>query len=223
LPELPEAWAEALGEPVWRLEWLARDGTVRTMETPAAPQAVELYDALGSYMLAWPCWPEKGIEAGEVYPAGGVFPVDAQGSSFELSWRGGVDAFFWKSLACEGSEKYSVFKFNWWKFREMWEESTLDDEVLADPWLVDWKDLAHKTAILGFDKRRIAAEYRVYKSHTGNDFSGVWLSPSSFAEPIVVAEGAPLRLPIVQKTAILFSDRGIIKYWQKEAVLKLFE
>jgi hypothetical protein len=100
LPSLPGAWTELLGEPRWRLEWIDPAGG-RVFRDGAAADFGDLEIPLGpaSPILAWPYWPRSDIPPGCLRPAGALFPFDAAGDRISLSWRGGIDAFFFRELA----------------------------------------------------------------------------------------------------------------------------
>jgi hypothetical protein len=234
LPAVNESWVSILGEPVWHIEYLGRDGRIHELDTTASV-AVELYDGGSSFALAEPYWPERGFARGEFRPAGAVFPLDAEGPELALSWLGGVEAYFWRALAWEGrraSGNHSPANFNWKKVRALFEDGALSDEILSNPWLVDWDDLAHKTSVAGFDKNRITSEYRVQKTSYGASFYGTWYGASPFADPVEIpwpadteSSGEPpppasIRLPILPTVEFLFSETGVIRYWHGEPVFR---
>jgi hypothetical protein len=194
LPEAPPAWVSLLGEPQWRLEWLNPQGEKReiTVQNDAVPE-IDLPETWTSPVLAWPYWPDLGIESGVFRPAGALCPFDASGDAISLSWRGGVDAVLYWELARaaspetgdEVSRAASRFPhyFNWPRFREFFiEESGVNEEVRADPWLADWTAIAAKIVKSGFDKRRLVPEARIEVPVPVGP--GPWIGVSPFAEPL---------------------------------------
>jgi len=123
-------------------------------------------------------------------PAGGLFPFDARGSTLSLSWRGGVDAMFYRELCAAAAETPSQqssvprlpWNFNWPRFRELYDDSGVNAEFRADPWLADWPGIAAKVWQSGFDKRRLVPQTRREMRVTAPP--GPWIGTSPFAAPL---------------------------------------
>jgi hypothetical protein len=134
-----------------------------------------------------------------------------------LSWRGGVDAFlYWELAAAKGAggetpEDRAAARlpenFNWPRFRELFDDETVNKEVQRDPWLVDWQDLAHKIVQSGFDKRRlvpgVCTEMRIFLP------PGLWAGTSPFAEPLSFEEGTAV-FPVREGVNVWVSEAGIL-------------
>jgi hypothetical protein len=143
--------------------------------------SIETGETWASAILAWPSWPGSGLEKGVFRPAGAIAPFDCSGDRVMLSWQGGIDAFFYRELARLGwGGSRSPERFDWPRFRELFSgEGPLSPEVCANPWLVDWTDVAKKTTASGFDRRRLVSAY------TGSitvlvPASGPWAASSPF-------------------------------------------
>jgi len=166
LPELPPHWEELLGEPHWRLEWVAEDGRWREREMVNSRDApgLALFREWATPVLAWPFWPERGLIPGMMKPCGAIFPWDASGEKITLGWKGGVEAFFWKELASADFSSAAArgrfpWYFDWPRFRDLlYESGNVPETVSRDPWLADWNSIAQKTVQSGFDRRRIVAQ-----------------------------------------------------------------
>jgi len=162
---------------------------------------ISLPQTWASAVTAYPFWPEKGLGPGIFKPAGAIFPYDASGKRLILSWQGGVDAaLYWElAKACggapvgeaeseeESSERAAVARlpvnFNWPRFRRLFDDSSLNAEVRADPWLADWAGIAAKIVQSGFDKRRLVPEAR--GDLTVPVGPGPWIGASPFAAPLI--------------------------------------
>jgi len=233
LPALPQAWEDILGSPNWRIEWVNKEGRkeARTVQgngglTICPPQTWV------SAVSAFPFWPEKGLESGIFKPAGAIFPYDASGKSLILSWQGGVDACLYWEMArawagqdsaeeslesaavlerAAGSERAAVARlplnFNWPRFRRLFDDTSLNAEVRADPWLADWPNIAAKIVQSGFDKRRLVPEPR--SALTIPVSPGPWIGTSPFAAPLVF------------ETTPIFSVRPTADTWvSKQGILR---
>jgi hypothetical protein len=123
-PALPDTWREVLGEPRWRVVWISPQGE-QTLESDG--KDAPLVDPLIEWttpVIAYPFWPERGIRADMMKPAGALFPLDVNGGTIKLSWQGGVEAFIYKELASTPPEATSGTPrrpqyFNWPRFREL--------------------------------------------------------------------------------------------------------
>jgi hypothetical protein len=72
--------------------------------------------------------------------------------------------------------------FDWPRFRQLFDDPSINAEVCADPWLADWRVIAEKTVLSGFDKRRMVPEPRgTLKVPAG---PGPWAGTSPFAAPL---------------------------------------
>jgi hypothetical protein len=203
-PPIPPAWAEILGSPAWRVQWINPRGEWEVMET-GSPRGGIARSGLGdldlpvsgtSPVLAWPFWPDRGVPPGGFHPAGAIFPFDVSGGDLILSWEGGVAAFFYRSLAeaaGTGSSKTALRRpgnFDWPRFRELFRDPALGESFRADPWTADWELIARETVESGFDKRRLVSVSR-------NELSvpvhkGPWISASPFPPPLFFGEDPPL-------------------------------
>jgi len=192
LPSLPQAWEAILGEPYWRLEWFDADGRKRSaLLSGEGGLEIALPGTMANPVLALPFWPGKGIGPGVFMPAGAVFPFDVSGKRLVLSWQGGVDANLFMELARSANGGLAPsgnaalrlpWNFNWPRFRRLFEDPALNDEVRADPWLADWPDIAARTLQSGFDRRRLVPEAR-----SGLEIPlgrGPWIGTSPFAAPM---------------------------------------
>ena len=212
LPELPEHWGEILAEPHWRLEWAGPGGIWHEREIPPGqmPPDIALMPEWSSPALAWPFWPERGLVPGMMRPAGAVFPWDARGGKLAITWRGGVDALFWKELALaertsDAAERRLPWYFDWPRFRELLQSEHISEAVREDPWLADWKSIAGRTVQSGFDRRRIAS--RSFTELAVPSLDGRWIGSSPFALPL----DAPPHLNVTAVVDIWVSPSGILK------------
>jgi hypothetical protein len=211
LPAIPASWLEVLGEASWYVEWVDEDGDKRSAEVvTGASVSASIMREWSTPVLAWPYWPDKGIKHGTMKPAGAIFPLDADGGSFKLSWLGGVEAAFYWELAGLASEKRLPHLFNWPRFRELLFSEQLAEEVRLDPWLADWKSIAAKTAASGFDSRRITAQKR---SPVTVDIpaDGPWVGVSPFAPSEDWATGESAVLQIGEQAESYFSPSGVLR------------
>jgi hypothetical protein len=219
LPVVPQAWEDILGSPSWRIEWVNEKGGKETMTVPGKGGGnISLPQTWVSAVSAFPFWPEKGIGPGIFKPAGAIFPYDASDGSLILSWQGGVDAVLYWELArayggteAEESSERAVtripMKFNWPRFRRLFDDPSLNAEFRADPWLADWAGIAAKIVKSGFDKRRLVPEPRnALEVQVG---PGPWIGVSPFAAPLFF-ETTPIFL--VKPTADTWVSReGILR------------
>jgi hypothetical protein len=218
LPELPPAWTSLLGEPHWKIEWLNTEG-VKTMMTVQGGQRPEinLPQTWASAVSALPYWPDQGIEPGVFRPAGAIFPFDVCEKVLALTWRGGVDAtLYWEiaqaaadqadDAAARAAVSRLPWNFNWPRFRELFNDPTVNAAVHADPWLADWSSIAAKIVKSGFDKRRLVPEAR---SELRIPVAlGPWIGTSPFAEPLLF-ENFPV-FPVRQEVDTWVSAEGLL-------------
>jgi len=221
LPELPGHWLGILEEPHWRLEWVGEAGLWLEWELGPGqtPPPVSLMPEWSSPVLAWPYWPSIGLFPGMMRPAGAMFPWDVSGqAALTLSWRGGLDAVFWKELA--NAERPSTpesataarripWYFDWPRFRELLSGEDIPEAVRHDPWLADWKDIAQRTVNSGFDRRRIVSRRFSELEIPGLD--GLWAGSSPFAPPIEAQSDSPLSISVNDTTDVWVSSGGVLK------------
>jgi len=216
LPELPDDWSEVLGEAHWHLEWIGEEGTWHEWEGKPGAEAPSLYliQSWTTPVLAWPFWPELGLDFGIMRPAGALFPWDTYGKELVLSWEGGVDAVFWKELAAVGRQETAQnerfpWLFDWPRFREIMAGEEIGGAVRQDPWLVDWKEVGRKTVESGFDRRRIKA-----MKFTSVEIplpEGRWVGSSPFAPVLETSGEKPFPLEVTDAVGIWVSAEGILK------------
>ena len=222
LPELPEHWKEILGEPHWRLEWIGGGGAwhERELSPGQAPPSIPLMPEWPTPVLAWPFWPGRELLPGMMRPAGAIFPWDACGDTFGLSWQGGVHALFWKELALaerpSAPESASAARrlpwyFDWPRFRELLESENIPEAVREDPWLADWKSIAGRTVQSGFDRRRIVSRKFTELSVPIPGLGGRWIGSSPFAQPLDATADGSLRLSITDTTDTWVSSGAVLK------------
>ncbi|MDR0602258.1 MAG: hypothetical protein LBG42_07735 [Treponema sp.] len=219
-PEFPPHWKEILGVPRWRLEWINPGGSRQIREIADGERMeITVIPEWPSPVLAWPLVPGRGIRAGVLKPAGGIFPWDAAGKALRLGWQGGLDAFFYRELATAfvrthgagraGSANRLPQYFDWPRFRELFTSGVLSDEaVRGDPWLADWTAIAEKTVQSGFDRRRIKASTRTGLSVPVDP--GPWAGTSPFALPLFSDEG-PIVFPVGPDPDTWYSAGGAIR------------
>jgi hypothetical protein len=211
-PDLPESWLEVLGEANWHTEWIGKDGNLHSAEVePEGLAYAGLAQEWASPVSAWPYWPDKGIRYGVMKPSGAIFPLDVSGGSIQLTWSGGIDAIFFRELAALNSEKRLPHNFNWVRFRELFSGGVLSEDILLDPWLADWKEIAAKTVLSGFDRRRIISQKRTSISLTV-PASGPWTGTSPFMRTGDWQKGETITLKAGAVVDSYFCPEGILHY-----------
>jgi hypothetical protein len=177
--------------------------------------------------LALPFWPEKGIRPGVFKPAGAIFPFDVSSKTVTLSWRGGVDAVLFWELASAAATSTTTGRavdrlpqnFNWPRFRQLFDDPSVNAEFRADPWLADWSGIAEKIVRSGFDKRRLVPETRgTLKVPTG---PGPWTGTSPFAAPLFF-EDAPV-FPVRPAGDTWVSAEGLLRCNTEAWILREWE
>jgi len=225
LPEVPAAWVSLLGEPDWRLEWLDSDGREQIADIlPGNNAVIELPVTWTSPVTAWPYWPGRNLIPGHFKPAGALFPFDADGERLLLSWEAGRDAVFYRELAIaagQNSAKNPAY-FDWPRFRSLFQLETLNEDVRKDPWLVDWRSVAEKTASSSFNQRRLVPE--VPKFIAISVPAGPWYGASPFAEPLYFdfEEGETPVFPVRSGINVWVSAEGILRFTDKTYVFTEF-
>jgi hypothetical protein len=213
LPELPSAWQAVLGDAHWSVEWTDGEGMLQTgVLPPRRVFSLALVNDSSSPVFAYPYWPDRRLKPGDLKPAGALFPWDARDGKLVLSWRGGVDAVFWRELSRAGNSERDAASFNWKRWREAWADGSFPPAVADDPWLCDWDRIAAKTVASGFDKRRIVPVHYPQLALSGETWQGVWYGPSPFQPGIFAASGAPLSLPLVPPSSVAFGETGFVRY-----------
>ncbi|MDR2110725.1 MAG: hypothetical protein LBP32_05400 [Spirochaetaceae bacterium] len=213
LPPPPPEWTAMLGPPMWRIEWIDRDGVVRVTETgETAVSGVELFQEWTTPIIAYPYWPHRGIGPRVMCPGGALFPFDARGGRITLSWKAGVDAGFYLALAgvdTAGDTRNPRY-FNWPRFRTLWDDPRVAGEIRADPWLADWPSISRHTVQSGFDWRRIIPREREKLPVTVPQ-SGPWVGTSPFAEPLILEAGKTASLDVTGEVDTYISAGGILR------------
>ncbi|MDR1618657.1 MAG: hypothetical protein LBS06_06375 [Treponema sp.] len=219
MPELPSHWTALLGNPRWRIDYFDARGVWDRFETGGdgvGEAEVSLLPYTASAVAAWPFWPDRGIHPGVFRPAGALYPFDISGGSLTLSWRGGVEAFFYRELAASAgraapsaSALRQPQNFDWPRFREILSDPAADEAVRTDPWIADWRSIAEKTVRSGFNRRRIVpAETGLIPVPAGE---GPWFGVSPFAAPWRAGPEEPPLFPVGTETASFFSPAGTLR------------
>ena len=216
-PDIPEGWETVLGDPSWRVDWLNDEGDLKTVTVNGnASVEISLPQTCASAVSALPFWPDKGIIPGIFRPAGAIFPFDVRDKRLVLTWQGGIDAnLFWELAGAYGAEQESAERaaarlpqnFDWPRFRLLFDDSTLNGDIRADPWLADWHGIAVKIVQSGFDKRRLVPEERSELRIPAG--AGPWAGTSPFAAPLFF-EAAPV-FPVRQAADTWVCAEGILR------------
>jgi hypothetical protein len=212
LPQVPKAWISLLGDPCWRLEWLDPDGKKQSADiSPGKNMEIGLPATWANPVIAWPYWPDKNLFPGHFKPAGALFPFDVSRKNLPLSWNAGIDTFFyWELTFANGKNAAKIpANFDWPRFRELFEINVLNEAVVKDPWLVDWRLVAEKTIASNFDRRRIVPE--AVKLINVPVSAGRWYGTSPFSESLYFAEGDPTVFPVRPGINVWISAEGILR------------
>ena len=209
---LPEVWVSILGEPHWRVEWLNHDGQKQTADF--APEQIsrieiEIPAAWANSVTASPYWTAFNIIPNIFKPAGAIFPFDVKKKSLQLSWEAGPDAVFYWELARAQKNSRAPGDFDWPRFRELFQSDALSEAVREDPWLVNWHNLAEKTAESNFDRRRISAEAVEIKKIPVP--AGTWYGTSPFAKPLFFTGNETPVFPVRPGINLWISEKGILR------------
>jgi hypothetical protein len=239
-PALPAAWQEMMGPAHWRLSWLNPQGIPQFKECGAFPESggggktsIAAVLEWATPVLAYPYWPSRGVLSGEMRPAGAIIPFDASGSALQLSWQGGVDAWFYRELseartAAGNADTGTVDEaalnkrrpeyFDWPRFRSLMESDVIPEAVRDDPWQVDWQDVAVRTVSSGFDRRRIKVQAGEELLVTGDALSKaatLFTGPSPFAKPLALEPGTGFRFRVTIRPDTYVSTGGILRVSRK--------
>ena len=213
LPELPGHWEEMLGKAHWRLEWIDESGSWQRWEGRPGmePPELSLINGWIYPVIAWPFWPEWNLFPALMRPGGALFPWDIYGGELRLSWEGGVDAFFWKELGVfsQANAQRAPWNFDWPRFREILADGNINEDLKQDPWLADWRDIARRTVMSGFDSRRIVP--RVSSELVIPELGGSWIGSSPFMPPLDAPLQGPLELNVYDSTDTWVSSEGVLK------------
>ena len=211
-PQAPEPWVSLLGEPHWRVEWLAPGGFRQIADVlPGEGLNIEIPVEWTNPVTARPYWPGLNLFEGVFMPAGALFPFDINGNSLCLSWEAGPDTVFYWELAqavSPGSSKIPA-NFDWLRFRELFKSGELNTSVSKDPWLVDWRYVAEKTIEANFDRRRLIP--RTASSVSIPVPSGSWYGTSPFAEPLSFPEQKPPSFPVRPGLNVWICSEGMLR------------
>jgi len=214
LPEPPNPWISLLGNPYWHIEWLNPDGEKQAEDIPPGSGiVVEIPITWANPVTAWPFWPNHNLIPGHFKPAGALFPFDIDNNRLRLSWESGPDTiFYWElALANAGDMSKLPSNFDWSRFRNLFKDGTLKEEICIDPWVVDWRSFAKTTVNSTFYSNRLSPAEK--KDLNIPVSSGTWYGSSPFAKPLYFAEDDP----------VIFEVRtGGVNVWiSKEGILRV--
>jgi hypothetical protein len=214
LPKTPQSWVSLLGEPYWLVEWIDPGGQKKSMNIiPYYSLEIELPVTWANPVTAWPYWPKHNLIPGLFKPAGTLFPFDAKDRRLSLSWEAGPDTIFYWELVLANLNKQNDSRmpanFDWPRFRELFKINVLNKAVSEDPWLINWRSVAERTASGNFDRRRLVSENIELKTIPVS--GGPWYGTSPFAKPLVFAEGDTPVFPVLPGVNVWVSAEGILK------------
>jgi hypothetical protein len=212
MPQPPKSWVSLLGQPHWRVEFLAKDGTKQSKDIlPGQSAEIELPITWTNPVTAWPYWPDHGLIPSYFKPAGGLFPFDVSGKKLILSWEAGIDTAFYWELALSNSENVKKIptNFDWSRFRELIKTDILENPGIEDPWLIDWSNVAEKTISSNFDRRRLVPQTSVLEKIPVT--SGTWYGTSPFAQPLSFSNGETPFFPVRPGINLWISAEGILR------------
>lgn len=215
LPSVPGSWLAVLGEPAWLLRWYGPDGSERSAFVRGAGSPVlELPDAVSSPVLAYPCWPDSGVEAGLARPAGAIVPFDQRDGMIVLTWKGGVSALFYRELLHAGGPSDRLpERFDWPRFSALLDSESIQPSAREDPWRVDWRTVAIRTRVSGFDSRRIVPRV-VVPIRLAAPFPGPWVRTSPFLSEPVESNSGFLDAEAAEAPDAFLSSEGVLKFVQ---------
>jgi hypothetical protein len=219
MPEPPSRWTALLGRPRWRIDCPGPGGLRARFETGGEGAEVSLPPYAAAAVTAWPFWPDRGIPPGIFRPAGALYPFDASGAALPLSWRGGVEAFFYGELAAAAERAAPPApalrrprNFNWPRFRQLLSDPAIPETVRSDPWTADWRGIAEKAVRSGFSRRQIAPAQTILVPVPAPP--GPWFGVSPFAPPWQAGPGETPLFPVgtgAASAASYFSPAGILR------------
>jgi hypothetical protein len=225
LPEIPIDWENVLGKPVWKIEWVDKNGNWQKIDVQENRNfSLEICNTKLNPVIAYPFWPEKNIAPKIFFPAGAIFPLDVHNNRINLDWQAGIDAqlYLYLSKYNNGGTR-NPDQFDWLRFRTLLRTEMENAEIIANPWIVDWENAAKKIAASGFRSSYIKAAKYTEISATIPE-SALWISPSPFetgkkwetGETIVLnASETPSRF-ISAKGTIVFTDKTWDYFPRKE-------
>jgi hypothetical protein len=199
------------------VEWIDRQGAIQSLEADGVRGIdLNLIDAWTNPVLAYPYWPDRKIAPGIFRPAGALYPFDVREGKLSLSWRGGVEAWFYRCLreaqarsSGETGKRRPEF-FDWPRFRALLDSPDINAEVALDLWLPDWREIAAKTLQSGFDQKRIKPR-ALEELPVIIPWTGIYLGSSPFAEAFHGEAG---------ETAVFSVDGGVDTYVSAGGILR---
>ena len=210
-PDLGQELTDVLGDPHWVLSIRESDGLAGPGFDADSSFAL-FHPGQTASVLAYPTWPEHAIREGIFRPAGAVYPFGVRSGELALNWKGGVAAYFHGELArIDGPSSRSPDFFDWPGFLDLLESAPVDEAFRGDPWLVDWTDVAHKTRLSGFDRRRLVPRPASLQ-HFILPFDGPWFPSSPFGALIRGGTGSGTELSSTDEVDSLVSLQGIFRY-----------
>jgi hypothetical protein len=111
-PEPPAQIRQRFGEPAWEVHFSGDSGMPRRLHAPAGASSVSIHIAPGP-PVSVACYMVFEGRADLFFPAGGLFPHDADGGRLALAWEKGFAAAFLIRLEEQG---YPVESFNSGRF-----------------------------------------------------------------------------------------------------------
>jgi hypothetical protein len=218
MPVLPAEWTEVLGDIKWHIEWVDKSGKLLSANTNSNFYRVDnLMEEWANPILAYPYIVRSGI----LKPGGAIFPYDAKDDVVTLSWQGGIDAFFYRELISPDEKRRPQY-FDWKRFRALFTEKTLNQSVLNDPWIVDWKMTALKTLESGFNSRRIVPK-ETYNLIINIPAAGPWISTSPFAGVYNWKKDNPAAIQVTDSVEHFFCPQGELRCKKDIFVFEAYE
>lgn len=216
LPEIPPDWEAVLGQPLWQIEWVDANGNWRKIKAQENESFyLEICGTKMNPVIAYPYWPGKNLHPKLFYPAGAIFPLDTQNDTIHLDWKAGIDAQLYVNLSGfnhEGSRRPE--QFDWQRFRSLLRTELGNEEIKANPWIVDWKAAAQKIAQSGF-----RTSYLTAKKYTEITLSipesTLWISSSPFEDGKNWEAGEKVVLKAADSPSRYVSAKGTIVFTNK--------